>query len=243
MFAKMKSRYRASLTDGLLAPIAALYDLSRPSILQFLGEPLNGQLGRRAMIEEILRVFPCEKIIETGTFRGSTARYFSSLDRGEVISIESVGRYHWYSRFRLRGERRIRLVRGDSRFVLRRLGGDRHLTQVPTLFYLDAHWGDDLPLAEEIREIARNWRSWIAVIDDFKVPSDADYAYDDYGPGKALDLPYLQSSGVPSLSLFWPRLRAADESGLKRGCVVVTSDGELASRLARQCATLIPHEA
>jgi hypothetical protein len=243
MLHEMKRRYRASLTNGMLAPIAAMYDLARPSILKFLGEPLNGQSGRRAMIEEILQVFPCERIIETGTFRGSTAQYFSRLHRGEVISIEAVGRYHWYSRFRLRGERRIRLVRGDSRSVLRTLGRDRHLTQLPTLFYLDAHWGDDLPLAEEIQEIARNWRSWIAVIDDFKVPNDAEYAYDDYGPGKALDLPYLQSSGVPALSLFWPRLRAVEESGLRRGCVVVTSDAELASRLASQCATLIPHAA
>jgi len=243
MLDALKRHYRESLTNGLLAPVAALYDIARPSILKFLGEPLNGQRGRQAMIEEILAVFPCQSIIETGTFRGSTARYFATLGRGEVISIEAVGRYHWYSRFRLRGDRGVRLVRGDSRSALRQLGRDRRLTALPTLFYLDAHWGADLPLAEEIREIATSWRSWVAVIDDFKVPSDAGYAYDDYGPGKALDLTYLRTSGVDALRVFWPRLPAADESGLKRGCVVITSDPAIARQLESGCSTLIPNAA
>ena len=134
-------------------------------------------------------------------------------------------------------------MRSDSRTALRELGRDRRLTALPTLFYLDAHWGDDLPLAEEIREIAGNWQRWVAIIDDFKVPTDAGYAYDDYGPGKALDLPYLRTAGVDPLRVFWPRLTAAEESGLKRGCVVITSDPAIARRLENECSTLIAHAA
>lgn len=52
--------------------------------------------------------------------------------------------------------------------------------------YLDAHWGEDLPLAEKL-EIVFSWDSdAIVMIDDFQVPDDPGYAYDDYGPGKAL---------------------------------------------------------
>ena len=55
-----------------------------------------------------------------------------------------------------------------------------------TLFiYLDAHWEEDLPLAEELAVIARATTRCIVMIDDFQVPGDG-YAYDNYGPGKAL---------------------------------------------------------
>ena len=62
-------------------------------------------------------------------------------------------------------------------------------------------------------------------------------------PGKALDLPYLRTAGVDPLRVFWPRLTAAEESGLKRGCVVITSGPAIARRLENECSTLIAHAA
>ena len=238
---KIRTALRSPLWNGRLAPVAALCDLARPDH-DVLAQPLNGQARRREMIRELLRILACETIIETGTYHGATTRYFAELRCAEVISIEVVARFHWYARFRLRDYPSVRLLRGDSRSVLRSLSFDSQVTQRPTLFYLDAHWGDDLPLAGELREIARAWRTWIAVIDDFRVPLDPQYGYDDYGPGKTLDIAYLQNADIAGLRVFWPRCRAAEDTGLRRGCVVVTTSPPVAQALAARAETLLPQQ-
>ena len=62
---------------------------------------------------------------------------------------------------------------------------------LPTLFYLDAHWNDHLPLREEVELALKHFAKAVLIIDDFAVPDDPGYAFDDYGPGKALTLDYL----------------------------------------------------
>jgi hypothetical protein len=54
------------------------------------------------------------------------------------------------------------------------------------LFYLDAHWNDDLPLEEELELIFSVHPHAVVMIDDFQVPDDPGYQFDEYGPGKAL---------------------------------------------------------
>jgi hypothetical protein len=56
----------------------------------------------------------------------------------------------------------------------------------PIFFYLDAHWSEDLPLADETEFIIRNLNTFTIMIDDFEVPRDSGFAYNDYGPGKHL---------------------------------------------------------
>lgn len=240
MIKAMRRRAHDLLWHGPFAPIAAAFDILNPAVGKFLSEPLNGQAGRRDIIEEILRIFPCTSIIETGTFRGASTRYLGDLRQAKVISIEAVARYHWYARFRLRRHRWVQLITGDSQLVLKSLSADRQITDAATLFYLDAHWHEALPLGVEMRLIAENWRAWVAVIDDFRVPGDPEYGFDDYGMGKALETGYLKQLDLPNLQLFWPRLRAADETGLRRGCVVVTNNAEVANALIKQSKTLSP---
>jgi len=62
------------------------------------------------------------------------------------------------------------------------------------------------------------------MIDDFEVPGDPGYGFDDYGPGKALTASYL----APAFREFepavaYPSLPSSRESGRKRGCVVLFS--------------------
>ena len=60
------------------------------------------------------------------------------------------------------------------------------------------------------------------------------YFYDDYGPGKALVLPLLANSpGLADLNVFWPSARATDETGARRGWVVLASPGDIAEALAK----------
>jgi hypothetical protein len=66
--------------------------------------------------------------------------------------------------------------------------------------------------------------SAVIMIDDLAVPHDAGYTYDDYGPGKALNLEYLGSVAEFQLSMFWPKASSRWETGAKRGCIVLTNN-------------------
>jgi hypothetical protein len=235
----LPDEWRREAWSGRLAPFAALADFVRGLGADFLAEPLNGQKRRKEAVREILDLVKCRLIIETGTFRGASARYFGDLGTCRVISIEANPRYHWFARYRVGFHPRVQLICGDSRRTLAALAVDDSLTNQPTLFYLDAHWGEDLPLSGELELIRRSWKSWVAVIDDFCVPGDPGYGYDDYGPGKTLELGYLDSLAIPDLRVFWPRYTSAEETGLRRGCAVVTTSPDVAELLATRAVTLI----
>ena len=101
----------------------------------------------------------------------------------------------------------------------------------PFLFYLDAHWQEHLPLREEAQLAIGAFPKAVLVIDDFAVPEDPGYSFDDYGPGRRLDLAYLESAGLAPLFIFFPSTPSAQEGGARRGCVVVTADSGLAAVL------------
>jgi hypothetical protein len=65
----------------------------------------------------------------------------------------------------------------------------------------------------------------VVMIDDFQVPFDTGFKYDDYGPGQALTASYIAPSVARyDLAVFYPSTPAAEEDGAGRGCVVLASD-------------------
>ena len=62
----------------------------------------------------------------------------------------------------------------DSRNFLRDLRQSEPAAKT-VFFYLDAHWYDDLPLAEEMDLIGSYWKNYVILIDDFQVPDDRNY--------------------------------------------------------------------
>ncbi|SFV32726.1 hypothetical protein [Hyphomicrobium facile] len=98
--------------------------------------------------------------------------------------------------------------------------------------YLDAHWQEDLPLAEEL-ELVFGWdQSAIAMIDDFQVPDDPGYEFDDYGAGRALTPLYIESVCRKfDLATLMPSLRSDDETGSRRGCTVLAHRGDVSQML------------
>jgi hypothetical protein len=60
------------------------------------------------------------------------------------------------------------------------------------------------------------------MIDDFQVPHDPGYPYDNYGPNKALTLDHTKpASEMFGLDLFFPSVPSHAETGARRGCVVM----------------------
>ena len=92
-----------------------------------------------------------------------------------------------------------------------------------TFFYLDAHWNKDLPLADETEFIIKTYRSFVIMIDDFQVPGDPGYCFDDYGPGKSLSLRDFPFEGDSRITAYFPSRHSSRESGIRRGCIVLFS--------------------
>jgi hypothetical protein len=102
---------------------------------------------------------------------------------------------------------------------------------VPTLFYLDAHWESYLPLREEAELVIGHFPQAVLLIDDFAVPDDLGYKFDDYGPGKRIDLEYLLSANLPTIRVYFPSTPSHKENGARRGCAIVTANPGMAAIL------------
>lgn len=191
----------------------------------------NGQACRKRIFQEILAAAPVEAIIETGTCLGDTTGYMALTSHLPVHSCDLNPRFHALAKARLSDIDRVYLNLLDSRRFLRERArgamADRLL-----LFYLDAHWYDDLPLSQELDIIASEWAQFIVMVDDFQVPDDPGYGYDNYGDDKALTLDLLRPSiKQHDLVVFFPSYTAVQETGARRGCVILTRQGEYADRL------------
>ena len=108
--------------------------------------------------------------METGTFLGDTTELMAQTGL-PVFTFELDPRNYGYSRARFWRTRNVKLFHGDSRTGLRRLfeGALHSLSGGTLVFYLDAHWNDDLPLAEELDIIFGRCPSAVVMIDDFEV--------------------------------------------------------------------------
>ena len=182
---------------------------------------MNCQSARLALAQKIIASCTIKRIIETGTFIGTTTEFFAQFGI-PVVTAESNSEYAGHARTRLANWKNVDLRVGDSVAVLQDLGREAIDRAVPTLFYLDAHWSDRLPLREEAELAIDNFACSVLMIDDFAVPDDPGYGFDDYGPGRRLDLGYLLSSKLQDLSIYFPSTPSSQEDGARRGCVVVT---------------------
>ena len=206
------------------------------------GGPFNGQQFRQRIFFDLLRHFAIKAIVETGTYRGTTTALFAETAL-PVYSVESHPRLYSFSRMRFRHQRsNIHLYNNDSRAFLAMISNNATVPKEDVFFYLDAHWQDDLPLREELEVIFTNWTRPIVMIDDFQVP-DSDYSFDDYGSGKTLNLDYLQPAiAAHNIAVFFPAVNAVEETGVKRGCVVLCPQ-ETAMDIEKSISTLLRYPA
>ena len=192
------------------------------------GGALNGQSHRQRMVEAFIRDLPLHAIVETGTYRGTTTAYLAAVSALPIYTVEVDRRKQGFSFAMLRQCNNVRTYGGDSRQFLRRLAATADLADKTVLFYLDAHGNGELPLAEEIDIIFSHWRRAVVLIDDFQVPDDDDYGYDNYGPGKALNRDYIEPAvRAFSLRTFFPSVKSKSETGWKRGSVTLAADPDL----------------
>jgi hypothetical protein len=194
------------------------------------GSAMNASTARLEAVRQIFYSCGVRSIIETGTFRGTTTEWFAQLGV-PVLSIESHAPTFEFAIRRLKRFDNVTVLPGSSTDVL-----PRHLRSVdrstPTMIYLDAHWEGHLPLAEELEVICRSLDRFVIIIDDFEVPSDAGYSFDNYGPGRALTAEYLDRCAGRDLARFYPSVPSKEETGTRRGWIVLTKDPEFIKTLS-----------
>jgi hypothetical protein len=191
------------------------------------GGPFNGQRYRQALFHQLINAIAPPAIVETGTYLGATTELLAQTGL-PVFTIEGQLRHYGFARARLRQHRNVMLSHGDSRAELRKLfkGALSGLCNDRLFCYLDAHWNEDLPLAEEIQIIFSGFPNAVVMIDDFEVPGDSGFGYDHYGPGRALNASYVAPMvETHDLALFYPSTPSSEESGLRRGCAVLCKTG------------------
>jgi hypothetical protein len=145
--------------------------------------PMNSQSARCARAKQIIEHCKIARIIETGTFFGTTTEFFAAFGL-PVVTVEINPGLAARSRERLTTFKNVELRGTDSISAMQELVHDRSDHSAPTLFYLDAHWEKHLPLREEVVLAVSHFPKAVLMIDDFKVPDDPGYGFDDYGPGK-----------------------------------------------------------
>lgn len=136
--------------------------------------------------------------VETGTFHGDSALFMGTLfSRLWTIEIREDFWKHARERFRANGAN-ITAFLGPSQVYLGRMLDEAFALSPSVFVFLDAHWQDDWPLAEELRILSSKreaGRKIALVVDDFQVPGRPDL-YGTAGGG-----------GTPGDPIYGPRLR------------------------------------
>ncbi len=110
---------------------------------------MNGQIVRLEFTRQIIVRCHVERIVETGTYRAATTRWFAEFGL-PVVTSEIVPRLAELGKLRLRPFPNVEARASDSITALRSLVSEAIDRSAPTLFYLDAHWFENLPLREEV---------------------------------------------------------------------------------------------
>jgi predicted O-methyltransferase YrrM len=204
-----------------------------PGLKNRFGGPFNGQQFRQKIFLELIELLRPQAIIETGTYRGATTAFLHNASGLPVYTIEIDPRRYAYSKTRFLLNRNIFLRLGDSREFLNAILADDKLRGKKLFFYLDAHWGEDPPLQEEIEIVFRNCPQAAVMVDDFRVPGDDGYRYDTYKNGKSLTLESLGALATSGLTFYFPAVRSELETGAKRGCAVISQKPEITAILEK----------
>ena len=165
-----------------------------PNLMPFQTEPFNGDKFVEEAFLELKNVFSINKIIETGTCLGGSTVWFAQ-NFPFVATIESNRQYQEIAIERCAFDtgytNPIYFKLGDSNLclgeVIREMSADDQ-----TAFFLDAHWGENWPILNELTWILESKLKPIIVIHDFRVPG-TDYQFDSYH-GQPLDFAYVKKA-------------------------------------------------
>lgn len=175
-----------------LRPVTSVYSqkLNTMTREQYIAQNARGFEGDEHLAAEFARLakaYNINHIIETGTYRGHTARRLSQL--APVYTVEVVPENWMIAKETCKGLP-VTCELGNSVDALRNWLPD--LKRERLLIFLDAHWQQYNPLLDELAMIARFKIQPVIAIHDFKVPG-TDLGYDSYN-GQDYDFAWIEKS-------------------------------------------------
>lgn len=219
----IKTRNNDLINDILKFPKQILLHGSRKKneiVRSYLSNyEFNGQKCRSLVVEEIINNFKPKEIIEAGTYLGNTLEFLSKFGI-KTHSIEINPEFYYISKSRFVENNNVTLYCDDSLKVLPKIINQ----EKETFIYLDSHWYENLPLEKEL-ELINSISDVIVLIDDFKIPKNADWKFDKYNQTELS----LEDINIPSdFSIYFPNYTPKEDGGFRSGCVFL-SKGEKAN--------------
>jgi hypothetical protein len=136
------------------------------------GGPFGFDVTLALLVDDLVQRFSCDALAETGCFLGDTTVYLARRYPGlPVVSCDVDAGHAAFTAYRLAQQANASVACVDSGSMV----ADVCARYERPLFYLDAHWGSDWPLARELSAI----RSGVAVIHDFDIGHPR-FSFDSY---------------------------------------------------------------
>jgi hypothetical protein len=128
------------------------------------------------LASDLRHLLGLQRAVETGTFRGGTARSLATVFPS-VVTIELSEDLHRTAAASLRDVPQVRALQGHS---ARRLGELTDPT-LPTLYYLDGHWSggatggndDECPILDELAAMGAGSADDCVIVDDARLFTSA----------------------------------------------------------------------
>jgi predicted O-methyltransferase YrrM len=185
--------------------------------------PMNGQRNRLRTSILLLEILKPEFVIESGSYLGTTTQYLAGFSSKKTFSIEINKEFAEVASSRLKSDieqKRVEIVDGNSAQQMPLILRDINPRTSRIFAYLDAHWLEQIPLFEELQALLDWGGDFIAVIDDFFIPDDQGYGYDQYRNHR-VDISHVPSS--EKISVWVPSESSETESGARRGTGYIVS--------------------
>lgn len=175
--------------------------------------------------------YECSSFVETGTLYGNTAAYTHKVFKTPVFTTELNTTHYVVSKTNLAWARGVQQYKASSPDFLAQVCYSNKIGNNP-MFYLDAHWNEFMPLPDELSIIAEHCKKAVILIDDFMIPWDNRFLYDEY-PDIRIDTDIITNWLQPKrsdISVFMPNYDpASDPSGKGIGfaAILMGQDQEL----------------
>lgn len=163
------------------------------------GGPFGFDITVALIVDDLLMEYSCDAVVETGCYLGDTTSYLARRYPDlPVYSCDNDTRYSSFTQHRLRAATNVTVTCVDSPALVTTVLA-RH--ERP-LFFLDAHWDAQWPLARELAAITTG----IVVIHDFDIGHQR-FAFDTY-QGMVCGPAMLAAMSTPPERYFTPDQQA-----------------------------------
>ena len=135
------------------------------------GGPFGFDIHMALEVCYLIKMYGCDCIVETGTNTGDTTEFLAKcFPKIDIVTCEVDGQLYEIAKKRLGRYSNVTVERMSSNELV----ANKINAEFP-FYFLDAHWGDYWPLADELSHIHKG----VVCVDDFDI-HHSEYGYDEY---------------------------------------------------------------